>query len=109
MFVAWPDSNTVKAQRTLREIIVPDSLFVDIHSLSDFDDTYTCDICTDTYLCSVCTEIENALQCDIFSDISYKISIDKVDVADVNVVLAANILSSKHSLYFLNLMKNCLK
>lgn len=76
--------------RTLREFASPDSLFADFPSLSDFDDTYTCDVCTDSHLCSVCTEIEATLQCDI----SYEISTDKFDVVDVNVALAAKILSS---------------
>lgn len=48
-------------QITLRELVVADSLFVDCPSLSDFDDTYTCDVCTDAHLCSVCTEIEVGL------------------------------------------------
>lgn len=80
--------------RTLRELVTLDSLFVDFPSLSDFDETYTCDVCTDTHLCSVCAEIEAALQVDISSDISYDISTDKVDVADVNVVSTSKILSS---------------
>lgn len=77
-------------QRTLREFDSFDSLFVDFSSLSDFDDIYTCDVCIDTHLCSICTRIEAALQ----GDISYEISTDKVNIADVNVALAAKILSS---------------
>ncbi|GAU49542.1 hypothetical protein TSUD_136500 [Trifolium subterraneum] len=34
----------------------------DFPSLSDFDDTYSCNSCTNTNLCSVCAEIESALQ-----------------------------------------------
>ncbi|GAU51081.1 hypothetical protein TSUD_241500 [Trifolium subterraneum] len=34
----------------------------DFPSLSDFDDTYSCDSCTNTNFCSVCAEIESALQ-----------------------------------------------
>lgn len=68
--------------------------FADFPSLFDFDDTYTCDVCTDAHLCSICTEIEAVLQGDTSSDISYDISTNKVDVADVNVALAVKILSS---------------
>ena len=75
-------------------LVAPDSLFAGFPSLSDFDDTYTCDVCIDTHLCSVCAEIEDALQVDISSDISYEISTDKVDVAYVNVVYAAKISPS---------------
>lgn len=77
-------------QRTLRELDAFDSLFVDFRSLYDFEDIYTCDVYTDTHLCSFCTEIEVVLH----GDISYKISTKKVDDADVNVALAAKILSS---------------
>lgn len=76
--------------RILRELVATDSLFADFSSLFDFDNTYTCDVCTSTHLCSVCNEIEVALQVDI----SYDISTDKVDVADINVVLAAIVLPS---------------
>lgn len=34
-------------------------------SLSDFDDTYTCDACTNTLICYVCAKIEATLQVDI--------------------------------------------
>lgn len=80
----------IDQNRILREITIVDSLFTDFPSLSNFDDTYTCDVCTDTHLCSVCVEIEAALHVDI----SYEISTDKVDVADLNVVPPAKILSS---------------
>lgn len=80
--------------RILRELAAVDSLFADFLSLSDFDDTYTCDVCTDTHLCSVYIEIEAALHVDISSDISYENSADKVDVAYVNVVPTAKILPS---------------
>lgn len=49
--------------------------------MSVFYETYTSDVCTDTHLCSICVEIETALHVDI----SYDISTDKVDVADVNI------------------------
>ena len=62
--------------------------------MSDFDDTYTCDVCTNTHLCSVYAKIEVVLQVDISSNISYEISTNKVDVADVNVVPTIKILSS---------------
>src|SRR3954471_7397549 len=39
----------------------------DFPSLSDFDDVYSCDVCTDTKICSVCAEIEVALQVDILT------------------------------------------
>lgn len=35
--------------RILRELAAVDSLFADFPSLFDFDDTYTCDVCTDTH------------------------------------------------------------
>lgn len=72
--------------RTLRELVVPDPFFADFPSLSDFDDTYIYDVCTDIYLWSVCAGIEVVLHVDI--------SINKIDVAYVNVVPAAKILSS---------------
>lgn len=75
----------VEFQQTLREFTTPNSLFAALPSLFDFDDTYTCDVCTGTHLCSIYAEIEVALQVDIF----YEIYIDKVDVAEVNVILAA--------------------
>src|SRR4051812_37003829 len=37
----------------------------DFPSLSDFDDVYSCDVCTDTKICSICAEIEAALQVDV--------------------------------------------
>src|SRR3954463_9261741 len=39
----------------------------DFPSLSDFEDVYSCDVCTDTKICSVCAEIEVALQVDILT------------------------------------------
>lgn len=80
--------------RILRELAAADSLFADFPSMSDFDDTYTYDVCTDTHLCSIYAEIESALQVDISSEISYEISTQKVDVAYVDVVPAAKILPS---------------
>lgn len=76
--------------RTLRELATLDAICDDFPSLSDFDETYTYDVCNDTHLCSVCAEIEAALQVDISSDIST----EKVDVADVNVVPTSKILPS---------------
>lgn len=58
--------------------------------MSDFGDTYTCDVCTNTHLCLVCDEIDVVLHVDI----SYEMSNDKVDVVDVNGDHAAKILSS---------------
>lgn len=76
--------------RILRELTSADSPFANFHSLFNFDDTYTYDVCNDTHLCSVCAEIEAVLQVDI----SYEISTDKVNVTYVNVVIAAKILPS---------------
>lgn len=42
----------------------------DFQSLSDFDDTYTCDACIDTHFCSVCAEIKVTLHVDITSNSS---------------------------------------
>src|SRR4051812_36869341 len=39
----------------------------DFPSLYDFDDVYSCDVCTDTKICSICAEIEVALQSDILT------------------------------------------
>lgn len=54
------------------ELTAPDSLFTYFSYLTDFGDTYVCDVCIDTHLCSICVEIEDALQVDI----SYEISTD---------------------------------
>lgn len=78
--------------KTLREFSSPDSIFADFLYLSDFDDTYTCDVYIDRHLCSVCTEIESDLRDDISTDIYYEISTNKVDIAYVNVALSAKIL-----------------
>lgn len=71
----------------------PIHFFDDFPSLYDFNDTCTYDVCTDTHLCSVYAEIEIVLQVNISFDISYEISTNKVDLTDVNVVLAVKILS----------------
>lgn len=68
----------VEAQQTLREFVAPGLFFANFPSLSDFDDTYTCDICVDTHLCLVCTEIEDALKGDISYDISYEVLLTKL-------------------------------
>ena len=44
-----------------------DLFAADFPSLSDFDDVYSCDVCTDIKICSVCAEIEAALQVDILT------------------------------------------
>ncbi|GAU47094.1 hypothetical protein TSUD_369270 [Trifolium subterraneum] len=40
----------------------PEFFSADFPSLSDFDDIYSCDLCTNTNICSVCAKIESALQ-----------------------------------------------
>lgn len=77
-------------QRILRELVALDSLFADFISLFDFDDTYTFGVCTNTHLYPIYSEIRVVL----LVDISYDIFVDKVDIANVNVVHAAKILSS---------------
>lgn len=85
--------------RILRELVAADSIFANFPSLSDFDDIYTCDVCTDTHLCSVCAEIEGALHVDI----SYEISTNKVDVTNGYVVPTVKILPSVEQLSTLEL------
>ena len=54
----------------LLEDLVDDSLSelldIDFPSLSDFDDTYTCDTCTESEICSVYAEIAACLQGDFY-------------------------------------------